>query len=214
MTGADELDDELRARAEKLFRQDCRFVAGAATPDRLPEPALPEIAFAGRSNVGKSTLINTLMGRKHLVRASNTPGRTQQINFFDLGGKLHLVDLPGYGYAKASRSDVDDWHRLIRTYLQDRSTLVRVCVLIDARHGIKPVDREAMELMAECRVAFLGVLTKTDKISRAELEATAAAVEGELLKIPFSFPKLYRSSSVYTDTLADLRAMLTRAAGL
>ncbi|MDP6258231.1 MAG: ribosome biogenesis GTP-binding protein YihA/YsxC, partial [Rhodospirillales bacterium] len=130
-----------------LFTQNCDFLISAASFNQLPDTDLPEIAFAGRSNVGKSSLLNALTGRKNLARTSNTPGRTQQVNFFDLGGRMMLTDLPGYGYAKAAKSVVDQWTRLIKSYLRGRVQLRRVCLLIDSRHGLKDTDREAMALM-------------------------------------------------------------------
>lgn len=148
-----------------LFAQECKFVAGAATSmDQIPAGfTLPEVAFAGRSNVGKSSLINALTGRKTLVKVSQTPGRTQQLNFFNLGDKLMLVDLPGYGYAKQSKQKIGAWNRLIKDYLRGRPNLRRVCLLIDSRHGIKPNDVEIMELLDDHAVPYQIVFTKMDK---------------------------------------------------
>ncbi len=161
--------------ARRLFAQSCTFVAGAATFDQLPVPVLPEVAFAGRSNVGKSSLINALTGRKTLVRISHTPGRTQQINFFTLGDRLMLVDLPGYGYARASKSRIRDWTRLVNAYLRDRANLRRLCLLIDARHGLTASDRDMAAMLDDAAVSYQLVLTKADKV-----KTPAAALATEL----------------------------------
>ncbi|MGH6904183.1 MAG: ribosome biogenesis GTP-binding protein YihA/YsxC, partial [Geminicoccaceae bacterium] len=149
-----ELDDAASLEAgRRLFAQPCTFVAGIADLARLPPAGLPEVAFAGRSNVGKSSLINALTGRGQLARISQTPGRTQQINLFDLGGRLMLVDLPGYGFAQAPKPKVDAWQKLVRTYLRGRSSLVRTCVLVDARHGLKEADQQFTTMLGEVAVA-------------------------------------------------------------
>src|SRR5690554_1177999 len=166
----DALDDPALLEAgRRLFAQPCTFVAGVAELAQLPPARLPEVAFAGRSNVGKSSLINALTGRNQLARISRTPGRTQQINMFDLGGRLMLVDLPGYGFAQAPKAKVDAWQRLIRTYLRGRPVLMRTCVLIDARHGPKPVDLEFMTMLGEAAVAYQLVLTKVDLVRQGAL---------------------------------------------
>ena len=151
-----------------LFAQECKFLLGAAKICQLPNGELPEVAFAGRSNVGKSTLLNSLTRRKSLARTSNIPGRTQQLNFFNLGDRLMLVDMPGYGYAKAPKKQVENWTLLIKSYLRGRVKLQRLCLLIDSRHGIKPVDREIMNLLEEFAVVFQIVLTKADKAKGLE----------------------------------------------
>jgi GTP-binding protein len=156
------------AAAKRLFAGTCDFVAGAATPDAIPGPLLPEVAFVGRSNVGKSSLINALTGRNALARVSQTPGRTRQINFFDLGGRLMLVDLPGYSYAQVSKALTAEWQRLIFDYLRGRPNLKRVILLIDGRRGLMDVDREAMVLLDKAAVSYLLVLTKIDKLTPAE----------------------------------------------
>ncbi len=153
-----------------LFARECRFVAAATEVANLPDASLPEIAFAGRSNVGKSSLLNALVGHKALARVSNTPGRTQQVNFFDLGGRLMLVDLPGYGYAKAPQTAVAGWTRLIEGYLRGRAVLTRTMLLIDSRHGLKDSDRAAMKMMDASAVTYQIVLTKTDMTKGAALE--------------------------------------------
>ncbi len=205
-------ENDPRALADKLFHQDCQFVAGAASAERLPPPALPEIAFVGRSNVGKSSLINALTFRKKLARTSNTPGRTQQINFFDLGGRLMLVDLPGYGYAKVSRTDTEAWGRLIDAYLRDRPNLLRVCVLIDGRHGVKDTDRQMMSMLDHYHMTAQLVLTKTDKASRAELEAAVASATELSEKSPYALRGIVHTSSVYTENLADFRTDIAELA--
>ena len=193
---------------EKLFRHECKFVAGAASPDRIPPPTLGEIAFAGRSNVGKSTLINAITGRKALARSSNTPGRTQQINFFDLGGLMYLVDLPGYGYAAASKEKVHAWNDMIRGYLRGRQTLKRVCVLIDSRHGFKDVDRQTMEMLDNARVPYVIVLTKADKLKAPELATVTAQIEDELKSHPCALPTAYATSADKKEGIAALRNLL------
>src|SRR5262249_1839425 len=148
--------------ARRLFAQECRFVAGAASLDRLPEPELVEVAFAGRSNVGKSSLVNALTGRGALARASNTPGRTRQINFFRLDDALMLVDLPGYGYARAPKREIAAWTKLVDAYLRGRAPLRRLMLLVDARHGLKDSDRDLMKMLDAAAVSYQGVLTKID----------------------------------------------------
>ncbi|MDP7425003.1 MAG: ribosome biogenesis GTP-binding protein YihA/YsxC [Rhodospirillales bacterium] len=195
-----------------LFAQNCDFLISAASFNQLPDTDLPEIAFAGRSNVGKSSLLNTLTGRKNLARTSNTPGRTQQVNFFDLGGRVMLTDLPGYGYAKAAKSVVDQWTRLIKSYLRGRVQLRRVCLLIDSRHGLKDTDREAMALMDEAAVAYQIVLTKCDKIKAAELEKLLVKTDKEIAKHVAAHPEILVTSSFKSLGIEEMRAALATLA--
>ena len=193
---------------EILFRLKCRFVAGAAIPDRIPPPTLGEIAFAGRSNVGKSSLINTLTGRKALARSSRTPGRTQQINFFDLGGAIYLVDLPGYGYASSSKKKIIAWNNMVQEYLRKRQTLKRVCILIDSRRGCKEIDQGVIDMLNQSHIPYTIILTKADKIPIAELKETKANIEKNLKSDITAFPKVFATSSSTKNGIAELRAFL------
>ncbi len=221
MTGSAPKDKPMPAEPEDLesleagrllFAREARFAIGVARLEDLPPDGLPEVAFAGRSNVGKSSLVNALTRRRTLARTSNTPGRTQQLNFFDLGGRLMLVDLPGYGYAKASRSSVDNWVRLIRLYLRGRASLRRLCLLIDARHGIKPSDREMMDLLDEAAVVYQIVLTKADKVTAAGLGACREAIAGEIHRRAAASPDVLITSARKGDGIAALRAVLAALA--
>jgi len=191
-----------------LFAQECRFVAGTETLDRLPPPGLPEIAFAGRSNVGKSSLLNALTGRHHLARVSNTPGRTQQINFFDLGGRLMLVDLPGHGYAKVAKTKVKGWTRLVDNYLRGRPNLQRVLLLLDATVGIKDADETLMDRMDESGLAYQAVMTKADNLKPAELTAMQAELAAILRRRPACHPEIPITSSAKGTGIAELRQAL------
>ncbi len=182
--------------AHTLFSGPCDFVLGAAELEQVPPSDLPEIAFIGRSNVGKSSLINALTGRKTLARTSNTPGRTQQLNFFNLGDRLMLVDLPGYGYARVSKQERVAWGRLIDGYLLGRSQLQRVCLLVDARHGIKPSDIEMMEMLDKDAVSYQLILTKADKCKQVELERR----EEEIAAIRGNHPAMHPQSLVTSAT--------------
>lgn len=196
----------------KLFAGACEFVAGATTIEALPAGTLPEFAFAGRSNVGKSSLINALTSRRALARVSHTPGATRQINFFRLGGRVMLVDLPGYGYARASRALTAEWQDLIFAYLSGRATLARVALLIDARRGIMPVDREAMGLLDQAAVSYAGVLTKMDELAPAEQSQVRAACEKELSARTAAFPELFATSARNMAGLEPLREHVARLA--
>ena len=193
-----------------LFARECTFLLGVARLNQLPDDVLPEIAFAGRSNVGKSSLLNALTGRKALARTSNTPGRTQQLNFFDLGKRAMLVDMPGYGYAKAPKPQVDAWTRLVEDYLRGRVGLRKLCLLIDARHGVKPVDREIMDLLEAAAVVFQVVLTKTDKAKRLDdlVRNTAAVVDGYRA----GAPEILLTSARRGEGIPELRAELAKLA--
>ncbi len=195
-----------------LFAGECQFIKGVKALDQLPELNLPEVAFAGRSNVGKSSLINALTNRKTLARISNTPGRTREINFFDLGGRLVLVDLPGYGYARVSRSDVKQWTALINDYLRQRPALRRTCVLIDARRGILRSDEVAMAALDEVALSYQIVLTKADKLKPPELQALTASVVQHLRRHPAAHPEIIPTSSVMGTGLEDLRSRLAALA--
>ena len=192
----------------RLFAHEARFVAGAGEPAALPPETLPEIAFAGRSNVGKSSLVNALTGRRVLARISNTPGRTQQINFFDLGGALMLVDLPGYGYAEASKAAVKRWTGLVRRYLQTRAALRRVCLLIDARHAIKEIDRPLLELLDRAGVSYQIVLTKIDKLGPTALGETIQRVAAEIASHTAAYPEIHLTSAEERRGITALRATL------
>ena len=206
------LDPELIETGRLLFARECRFVAGAMDPAGLPPETLPEVAFAGRSNVGKSSLVNALTGRRMLARVSQTPGRTRQINCFDLGGRLMLADLPGYGYAEASKSLVKQWTALAQRYLRARRTLRRACLLIDARHGLKDLDRELLRLCDAAGLSCQIVLTKADKPRQAELADVLDATAAELAQHPAAHPDIYVTSAQSGRGIAALRAELAALA--
>jgi GTP-binding protein len=200
--------DEDREQGRLLFAGPVDFLKGVVTMAGMPPADRLEVCFAGRSNVGKSSLINALTGRKSLARASNTPGRTQEINFFSLGDSRYLVDLPGYGYAEAPVAVVAKWQALLKQYLAGRQTLRRVFVLIDARHGIKAVDAEILSLLDRSAVTFQVVLTKVDKILRHEREAVIEQVKGALASHPAAFSELVVTSSEKGEGIETLRAII------
>jgi GTP-binding protein len=198
-------DEELEA-ARILFAHPVAFMMGAVKMDGLPGPDLPEVAFAGRSNVGKSSLINALVGQKYLARASNEPGRTREINFFNLDDQLRLVDLPGYGFARVSRGVANKFQDLGRAYLRGRPNLKRVYLLIDARHGLKAVDTEALDALDTAAVSYQIVLTKSDKLKAEEVEAVVARTQDAIRKRPASFPRVLATSAEKGTGIPELRA--------
>ncbi|WP_109312759.1 ribosome biogenesis GTP-binding protein YihA/YsxC [Ruegeria sp. AU67] len=195
-------------RGRKLFAGQSEFVKGVVAMNGLPTPDRLEVCFAGRSNVGKSSLINALTGTKGLARASNTPGRTQEINFFTQGPELYLVDLPGYGYANAPVKVVEKWQRLLKQYLSGRQTLRRAFVLIDSRHGVKPVDAEIMKLLDSSAVTFQCVMTKADKVKANERQKVLDQVRGALSKHPAAYPEIVLTSSEKGDGIPTLRSII------
>ncbi|HEX7776405.1 MAG TPA: ribosome biogenesis GTP-binding protein YihA/YsxC [Parvibaculum sp.] len=201
-----------------LFTQTCDFLRGATSIENLPPAGAPEIAFAGRSNVGKSSLVNALTGRRTLARTSNTPGRTQELNFFVLGPKAHpaltLVDLPGYGYARETKARVALWTELVMAYLRGRVELRRVLVLIDARHGLKENDHEVMKLLDEAAVSYQIVLTKTDKLKPSEVEPRIEEVRLGVRRHVAAHPRVIATSSVEGGGVAELRAEIAALADL
>ena len=209
---AERTPEEIEA-ARKLFAGPCEFVAGAASLDSLPLIALPEVAFAGRSNVGKSSLVNALTGRRTLARTSSKPGHTRQINFFDLAHRLHLIDLPGYGFAQVSRSTKEAWQDLASAYLRGRPTLKRVCLLIDSRHGVKEGDRETMKSLDSAAVSYQLVLTKVDRLKQAEVARAVAAAEAIARKHGAAHPEVLATSSETGFGITELRAEIAAVAG-
>lgn len=205
---ATEPDAETAEAARLLFAGPVDFLKGVVAMEGLPPADRPEICFAGRSNVGKSSLINALTGRKGLARASNTPGRTQEINYFTLGERSYLVDLPGYGFAKAPVAVVARWQALLKTYLAGRPTLRRAFCLIDSRHGVKDVDHEIMTLLDKSAVPFQVVMTKTDKLGPNALKPVLAQVEDAMQKHPAAFPEIVATSSEKGYGIATLRAII------
>jgi len=208
-------DEDAIEAARKIFAGPVAFLKSAPALEHLPDPVVPEIAFAGRSNVGKSSLLNKLTNRNALARTSNTPGRTQELNFFDVGEPLafRLVDMPGYGFAKAPKDVVRKWRYLVNDFLRGRDVLKRTLVLIDARHGIKDVDREIMEMLDKAAVSYRLVLTKADKIKPTELEKVAAETAAEARKRPAAHPDILSTSSETGLGMPELRAAVIEALG-
>jgi GTP-binding protein len=198
--------------ARILFARPAEFLMGCAEIDQLPAPDLPEVAFAGRSNVGKSSLINALVSQHRLARSSAEPGRTREVNFFVLDGRLRLVDLPGYGFAKASRGETKRFQNLARDYLRGRPNLRRVYLLIDARHGLKPPDAEALDALDKAAVSYQLVLTKADKLKPAEVEAVVTATVAAVSRRPAAFPRVAAASAVTGAGMPELRAEIAEAA--
>ncbi|MEO8531037.1 MAG: ribosome biogenesis GTP-binding protein YihA/YsxC, partial [Deltaproteobacteria bacterium] len=195
-----------------FFARETTFLKGVVAMSGLPTGDRPEVCFAGRSNVGKSSLINALTGRKNLARSSNTPGRTQELNFFETGDEAYVVDLPGYGYAEAPKSIVEKWQALLKQYLSGRASLRRAFVLIDMRHGVKTVDEEIMTMLDKSAVTFQVVLTKTDKVNAATREANLAQVREALTKHPAAYPEIVVTSSEKGEGIPTLRAIIAALA--
>jgi GTP-binding protein len=208
-----EADDDIAERARILFSGPIDFLKSAPQLEHLPAPDVPEIAVAGRSNVGKSTLINALTNRGKLARASNTPGRTQELNIFDVGRPLvfRLIDMPGYGFAEAPKDMVRRWRFLVNDYLRGRQTLKRALVLVDSRHGLKDVDREVMKMLDDAAVSYRLVLTKTDKIKPTALAAVMDGIRDEARKHPAAHPLILPTSSETGSGIAELRTAVFEA---
>jgi len=201
-------DSQAKETGRLLFAGPVDFVKGVVAMAGLPDADRLEVCFAGRSNVGKSSLINALTGRKGIARASNTPGRTQEINYFAVGDHHYLVDLPGYGFANAPLPIVERWQKLLKSYLAGRQTLRRAFVLIDARHGVKAVDEEILTLLDKSAVTFQVVLTKTDKVKTADLDAILAQTRAALAKHPAAYPEIVLTSSEKGDGIETLRSII------
>lgn len=218
-TESDRSPEELWREADALehgrllFAGSCEFIAGITDLDQLPAAGLPEVAFAGRSNVGKSSLINALTNRKALARTSSTPGRTRQINFFLLAERLMLVDLPGYGYAKAAKTEVRAWTELVNDYLSGRQTLKRTILLIDGRHGLKPQDGPVMDLLDTAAVSYQAVLTKSDKVKAKTRDDIRGATLSALAKHPAAHPSLLSTSAERGEGIDELRSAIAMLVG-
>ena len=214
MSEAGAFDDDAIEAARVLFAHPVAFLMGAAAIAGLPEPDLPEVAFAGRSNVGKSSLINALVGHRRLARASSEPGRTREVNFFVLDDRLRLVDLPGYGFAKTSKAAADKFQNLGRAYLRGRPNLKRVYLLIDARHGLKQVDGEALDALDVAAVSYQIVLTKADKLKPAEVDKVVAEALKAVSRRPAAFPRVVATSAEKGFGMPQLRAEIALAASM
>jgi GTP-binding protein len=202
--------DYFNEAGQKLFRRDCDFIWAAATIDQLPTLGPPEIAFSGRSNVGKSSLLNALTNRGRLARTSNAPGRTQQLNFFAIAEDIRLVDMPGYGYAAVSRQKIAAWTELIQAYLRGRPTLLRVFLLIDCRHGLKDADQATMDQLDRLAVSYQIILTKADEVKLAQQEAVLANTQTAISKRPAAYPQLLLTSAKTGEGIAALRGAIAQ----
>ncbi len=205
-------DDSALEEGRKLFLKPCDFIFAATVIDQLPPMGLPEVAFAGRSNVGKSSLINALTRRKTLARTSQTPGRTRQLNFFNLDDRIHLVDLPGYGFARASKSDIRAWTNLTRAFLKGRQTLMRVFLLIDSRRGIVDSDREMMKMLDGAAVSWALVLTKADKLKQTEMNTIEHDCDKEAAQHVAAWPSIFTTSAEKTIGIPEIRAHIAELA--
>lgn len=206
-------DEEELGAGKHLFHQPCGFLKGVVDVAGLPEMTMGEVAFAGRSNVGKSSLINAVVRQKSMARTSNTPGRTREVNFFTIGEALYLVDMPGYGYAKASKSEIRSWNKLILDYLKGRASLSRVFLLVDSRHGVKKNDEEIMAILDEAAVSYQVVLTKIDKLKKGEKEKVVQSVLSALARRPAAFPEIIATSSNSGEGIVELRASVAVSIG-
>lgn len=210
----DDIDEQrleaARLEAERLFRLPCAFLKGVVKVEGLPDAPIAEVAFAGRSNVGKSSLLNAMLAQGQLARTSNTPGRTRELNYFTLGDVMHIVDMPGYGYARASKSLVEGWNRLVQDYLRGRQQLARVFLLIDSRHGVKPNDAEIMTLMDKSAVSYQVVLTKIDKLKASEVPEVLKATEAAVAKHGAAYPEVLTTSAEKKTGIAELRQAVAR----
>lgn len=204
--------ERLLEEGRMLFARPVEFMLSVVAMQHLPPPDLPEICFAGRSNVGKSSLINALTGQNKLARASNTPGRTRELNYFNVSDRLHIVDLPGYGYAKASKTDIAVWTRLTRQFLRGRAPLRRVFLLIDSRRGVKDTDLEIMDMLDETAVPYQIILTKTDKLKKGQLDTITAQIHSKIERRPAAHPLTISTSSEKKLGIAELRAEIASLA--
>jgi GTP-binding protein len=214
VTESEQQHAEQLEAARVLFARPVSFVMGAVSVAQLPPDELPEVAFAGRSNVGKSSLINALVGQKYLARASNEPGRTRELNFFLLNDAMHMVDLPGYGWARASKTTVKKFQNLGRDYLRGRPNLKRAYLLIDARHGLKEVDNEPMDALDKAAVSYQIILTKADKIKPTELAKVIEATQNAIKKRPAAHPVVLATSSESGFGIPELRLEIMRTCGV
>lgn len=209
----DQIEPDYAEQGRKLFAGPCDFIWAAASPKDLPPSGPAEFAFAGRSNVGKSSLINALTGRKTLARVSHTPGRTQQLNFFALGERTRLVDMPGYGYAAVSKTKISSWDGLMKDYLRGRAKLLRVYVLIDGRRGVMKVDEEMLDMLDAAAVSYALVLTKKDEVKKGDVDRIIADAQAKIAKRPAAFPHVLFTSGHTGEGVPDLRAAIAQLLG-